>query len=115
MNNLIMFCLRMNQQSNLISIVGCVFIAVYNLGFSNRGLNIPSKSMYGVEYRTNVIIFSGIMDAECLERIFEAGLLPFLRDVFPDVTAGNTQACALRISLKKRGSTGGLHLQSLQT
>ena len=33
---------------------------------------------------TNVIIFSGIMDAERLERIFEAGLLPFLRDVFPD-------------------------------
>ena len=26
---------------------------------------------------TNVIIFSGIMDAERLERIFEAGLLPF--------------------------------------
>jgi len=33
---------------------------------------------------TNVIIFSGIMDAERLERICEAGLLPFLRDVFPD-------------------------------
>lgn len=33
---------------------------------------------------TNVIIFNGIMDAERLQRIFEAGLLPFLQDYFPD-------------------------------
>ena len=33
---------------------------------------------------TNVIIFSGIMNAEYLAEIFQAGLLPFLRDRYPD-------------------------------
>ena len=30
------------------------------------------------------IIFTGIMNAECLGMIFEVGLLPFVRDHFPD-------------------------------
>ena len=33
---------------------------------------------------TNVIIFSGIMNAEYLAEIFQFGLLPFLRDRYPD-------------------------------
>ena len=33
---------------------------------------------------TNIIIFTGIMNAECLGMIFEVGLLPFVRDHFPD-------------------------------
>ena len=33
---------------------------------------------------TDVIIFTGIMDAERLVTVFEAGLLPFLRDRYPD-------------------------------
>ena len=33
---------------------------------------------------TNIIMFTGIMNAERLGRIFEAGLLPFVRDHFPD-------------------------------
>jgi len=33
---------------------------------------------------TDVIIFTGIMDAERLVTVFEAGLLPFLRDCYPD-------------------------------
>lgn len=33
---------------------------------------------------TNVIMFTGIMNAERLATVYEAGLLPFLRDQFPD-------------------------------
>ena len=33
---------------------------------------------------TDIIIFTGIMNAECLGMIFEVGLLPFVRDHFPD-------------------------------
>ena len=33
---------------------------------------------------TNIIIFTGIMNAERLGMIFEVGLLPFVRDHFPD-------------------------------
>ena len=33
---------------------------------------------------TNVVIFTGIMNAECLATVFEAGLLSFLREYFPD-------------------------------
>lgn len=43
--------------------------------------------MFGEAYQkgaTNIIIFTGIMNTERLSAIFEAGLLPFLRDYFPD-------------------------------
>lgn len=33
---------------------------------------------------TNIIIFTGITNAERLSTVYEAGLLPFLRDYFPD-------------------------------
>ena len=33
---------------------------------------------------THVIIFSGIINAEHLAVVFQAGLLPFLRDRYPD-------------------------------
>ena len=33
---------------------------------------------------TNIIIFTGIINAEHLGMIFEVGLLPFVRDHFPD-------------------------------
>ena len=33
---------------------------------------------------TDVVIFTGIMNAERLIAVFEAGLLPFLRDRYPD-------------------------------
>ena len=32
---------------------------------------------------TNIVIFTGIMDAERLVTVYEAGLLPFLRDRYP--------------------------------
>ena len=32
---------------------------------------------------TNVVIFTGIMDAECYTQILSAGLLPFVRSKFP--------------------------------
>ena len=33
---------------------------------------------------TSVIMFTGIMDAERLERVYEAGLIPFIREYYPD-------------------------------
>ena len=33
---------------------------------------------------TNIIMFTRIMNAERLRDIFQAGLLPFIRDTFPD-------------------------------
>ena len=33
---------------------------------------------------TNIIMFTGIINAEWLARVFEAGLLPFLREQYPD-------------------------------
>ena len=33
---------------------------------------------------TNIVIFTGIMDAERLVKLYEAGLLYFLRDCYPD-------------------------------
>ena len=88
MNNLIMFCLRMNQQSNLISNSRLCFRRHLQPRVLKQRAKHPIKVHVwgGISKRgaTNVIIFSGIMDAERLERIFEAGLLPFLRDVFPD-------------------------------
>lgn len=33
---------------------------------------------------TNIIVFTGIMDAKHLSRVLEVGLLPFLRSHYPD-------------------------------
>ena len=35
------------------------------------------------KWATSVVIFTGIMNVECLATVYEAGLLPFLRERFP--------------------------------
>ena len=47
----------------------------------HQGTHLGGISKRGA---TDVIIFTGIMDAERLVTVFEAGLLPFLRDRYPD-------------------------------
>ena len=60
-------------------------------------------------------MFTGIVYAERLGRIFEVILLPFVRDIFHDGHAcnrtmiSNMQAVALMISSRRMESIGGPH------
>ena len=82
-----MSCLLMNAQSSWTVTVGFALERNINL-VSQNSEQTPCKAshMGGISKRgaTNVIMFSGIMNAEWLKTVLEVGLLPFIRDYFPD-------------------------------
>ena len=43
----------------------------------------PCEASHG-EGATNIIMFTGIMNAERLRTVFQAGLLPYIQNTFPD-------------------------------
>lgn len=68
---------------------------------------------------TKIIIFTGIMNAERLSKVLEAGLLPFIRDRYPDghrfQQDNNPKHCSsyMKNFWKTTTLIGGLHHPSL--
>ena len=77
----------------------------------------PVKIHVWGAHATRVIMFSGIMNAQHLCVILEAGLLPFIEEKFSShhrLYHDNDPKHASKAFLKKRMSTGGLPLQNHQ-